>query len=217
VVAILLDNPQTARFVAGALWAEFVSAPPDEATLDALAEGFRDGYRIAPLVRAILLDPAFWAPEERGAMITGPVEWAVGTLRMLDARDTPAEPIADLAADLGQTLFEPPNVAGWPGGMDWIGPATLALRKRAMERFIGGRRDAATDAGLAAQRSAALVRWLEALPLAWRRPDRLRTLVLPLKPVAGGGAALPVASSPDPEVLADIVRGWLADPVYQLR
>lgn len=217
VVAILLDTPQAARFIVAKLWAAFVSVPPPQPTLEALADGFRDGYAIAPLVRAILLDPAFWAPEERGALIAGPVDWAVGTLRMLDARDTPAEPIADLATDLGQTLFEPPNVAGWPGGATWIGPATLAQRKQAMQRFIGGRRDAATEGSLAARRSAALVRWLEGLSLAWRRPERLQALVLPRAPVAGGGTALPVAASPDPEVLADIVRGWLVDPVYQLR
>jgi uncharacterized protein (DUF1800 family) len=29
---------------------------------------------------------------------------------------------------LGQTLFDPPNVAGWPGGRTWITPATLLQR-----------------------------------------------------------------------------------------
>ena len=29
---------------------------------------------------------------------------------------------------LGQTLFDPPNVAGWAGGRTWITPATLLQR-----------------------------------------------------------------------------------------
>ena len=31
---------------------------------------------------------------------------------------------------LGQLLFYPPNVAGWPGGMNWIDSSTLMFRLR---------------------------------------------------------------------------------------
>ncbi|MEZ5668666.1 MAG: DUF1800 domain-containing protein [Alphaproteobacteria bacterium] len=217
VVAILLEQPRTAEFVAAALWTEFISTPPGDAELAALAADFRSDWRIDRLVRAILLQPAFWDPAERGAMIAGPVEWTVGTLRLLDAWDTPPDPVADLCAALGQALFEPPNVAGWPGGDAWIDPSTLAARQQAMQRFIAGRAPAAEETGLAVRRSGALVRWLDRLPFAWRAPDRLQALVLPIAPVGGGGAALPVAASPDPEVLADLARGWLADPAFQLK
>ena len=33
-----------------------------------------------------------------------------------------------MTASLGQSLFEPPNVAGWAGGRTWITPATLLHR-----------------------------------------------------------------------------------------
>jgi uncharacterized protein (DUF1800 family) len=222
VVRILLAQPAAARFVAGELWAEFVSLPLSAPELEALAATFRDGrWQLAPVVRAILTSDAFWRPEERGAMIAGPVEWAVGTLRLLDAFDTPPEPVAELAAALGQDLFDPPNVAGWPGdealGEAWIAPATLARRLATVQRFIAGRRDAAAELDLAARRSAALVRWLDGLPYSWRAPERLQALVLPIPPAASGGNALPVAASPDPEVLADLVRSWLADPAFQLK
>jgi uncharacterized protein (DUF1800 family) len=222
VVRILLAQPAAARFVAGELWAEFVSLPPSAPEVDAVAATFRDGgWQIAPVVRAILTSDAFWRPEERGSMIAGPVEWTVGTLRLLDAFDTPPEPVAELAAALGQDLFDPPNVAGWPGddglGEAWIAPATLARRLATVQRFIAGRRDTAAELDLAARRSAALVRWLDGLPYSWRGPERLQALVLPIPPAASGGDALPVAASPDPEVLADLVRGWLADPAFQLK
>lgn len=215
LVRILLDQPQTAQFVVDRVWHAFVSTPPQQATLVALADEFRADYRISPLVRAVLLSDAFWAEQERGAMIAGPVDWAVGTLRMLDVYDTPAGPVAALCAALGQALFEPPDVAGWPGGDSWIAPTTLALRQEVVRRFIAGRSEAAAGSGLASRRSAALVRWLDGLPLAWRLPERLRVLVLPLAPASG--TALPIADSPDPEVLADLVREWLTDPVSQLR
>lgn len=217
VIRILLEQPQTARFIASALWSDFVSLPPESGDLDALAGQFRQDYAIAPLLRSILLSEAFWAPGERGALIAGPVEWTVGTLRLLAAEDAPAAPIAALTASLGQDLFEPPNVAGWTGGVAWITPATLAGRLGAIMRFVAGRRDSAPATAPSSRRSAALVRWLDGLPYAWRSPDRLQALVLPQAPVGARGAALPSANSPDPEVLADLVRGWLVDPVFQLR
>lgn len=217
VIRILLEQPQTARFIAGALWSDFVSVPPESGRLDALAGRFRQDYSIAPLLRSILLSEAFWAPGERGALIAGPVEWTVGALRLLAAENTPAAPIAALISDLGQDLFEPPNVAGWTGGLSWITPASLAGRLGAIMRFVAGRRDNAPATGLSARRSGALVRWLDGLPYAWRSPERLQALVLPQAPASARGAALPIANSPDPEVLADLVRGWLVDPVFQLR
>ena len=40
---------------------------------------------------------------------------------------------------LGQNLFAPPNVKGWPGGESWIDAATLLGRKQWLERtFRGG-------------------------------------------------------------------------------
>lgn len=220
LVRILLARPEAARFVAGRLRAHFIAAPPAPGELEALAAGLRRDRQIAPLLRAILVSDAFWRPAERGAMIAGPVEWLVGTLRLLDARDTPPEPVAALAAELGQDLFEPPNVAGWTAahgfGEGWITPTTLARRLATVQRFVAGPREAAAGIpGLAARRSAALVRWLDGLPFAWRTPERLQALVLATPPT--GVDVLPVAASPDAEVLADLVRGWLADPAFQLR
>ena len=33
-----------------------------------------------------------------------------------------------MTASLGQSLFDPPNVAGWAGGRTWITPSTLLQR-----------------------------------------------------------------------------------------
>ena len=39
---------------------------------------------------------------------------------------------------LGQNLFSPPNVKGWPGGDTWINSATLLGRKQWLERVMRG-------------------------------------------------------------------------------
>ena len=40
---------------------------------------------------------------------------------------------------MGQNLFSPPNVRGWPGADAWINTHTLLARKQFLERALGGR------------------------------------------------------------------------------
>jgi len=40
------------------------------------------------------------------------------------------------ANQLGQVLFAPPNVKGWPGGEAWINSSTLLARKSFLERLF---------------------------------------------------------------------------------
>ena len=40
------------------------------------------------------------------------------------------EALTFLQRALGQILFYPPNVAGWPGGKTWIDSSSLMLRMR---------------------------------------------------------------------------------------
>ena len=39
---------------------------------------------------------------------------------------------------MGQTLFVPPNVKGWPGGKDWIDSNTLLIRQEFLRRAARG-------------------------------------------------------------------------------
>src|SRR5208337_25648 len=83
-IDIILDRPETARFIVTELWREFVSPIPDPRVAETLAAQFRDdGYQVRPLLRALLLTDAFWAPSGWGTMVKSPVELAVGTARLL--------------------------------------------------------------------------------------------------------------------------------------
>src|SRR5207249_133094 len=66
----------------------------------------------------------------RGKRIKGPVEYATGALRSL-AAFSPAPDLEDVAsylAKMGQRLFYPPTVAGWPGGLAWMRGSALLAR-----------------------------------------------------------------------------------------
>ena len=136
VLDLILARPDTARFVVQKLWLEFVSPQPDAQAVARIAGRFRaSGYDIKVALRGLLLDPAFWAPADRGTLVKSPVELVVGTLHTLELAPPDGLPYALAAAGMGQNLFAPPNVKGWPGGDRWINATTLLARKQFLARL----------------------------------------------------------------------------------
>src|SRR5207247_10751518 len=78
-------------------------------------------------LRTLFTADEFYAPSNRTHPCKSPVEFVLQPLRMLKAKAT----LRDLPVTLesmGQQLFAPPNVAGWPGGLAWISAGTLLAR-----------------------------------------------------------------------------------------
>ena len=234
VLDVILDRPQTAEFITAKLWREFVSADPDPREVQRIAKAFRNrNYDIKVALRFLLLTDAFWDAANRGTMVKSPVELVVGTLRQLDVAPGGAVPFVVVAAGMGQNLFSPPNVKGWPGGEQWINSNSLLARKQFLDRLA--RMDDAPSAMMATLPSngddaARVERFVRAVDRGvrnvqfdaarWvaRQPgdstvakmQSAQALLLPIAPV--------VADPPrqDVDALA-FVRATLLDPSYQLK
>jgi uncharacterized protein (DUF1800 family) len=153
VLDVLLAHPRTAEHIVEKLWREFVSATPEPTEVKRIARVFRDsGYEIEAALRALLTSDAFYALSHRAALIKSPVELIVGTLRQFDFSTSEMLPFALSTAQLGQNLFAPPNVKGWPGGETWINSTTLLARKQLLERLFR-EQDAAAVPAAAAERT----------------------------------------------------------------
>jgi len=134
---LLLKRPETAQFVARKLWREFVSPEPNEREVSRLADVFREsGYNISKLMQLMLSSDAFYDAGNRGTLIKSPVEFIVGTLKTFEIRTPNLRPFVLASALLGQNVFTPPNVKGWPGGENWINSATLLGRKQFIDRLF---------------------------------------------------------------------------------
>jgi uncharacterized protein (DUF1800 family) len=217
VIEQILKQPRAAELIVEQLWREFVSPQPDAAAVQRLAAGFRKNWEIAPLLKAMFREPAFTAPANDGVLVKSPVEFVVGTLRGLDL------PLSSLnaavsTADMGQTLFAPPNVRGWPGGDAWITSEWLLARRRfvqqlagdvpsAGDQMIGRTRLQKVAAVELRKQSADLQRRFgevaESLP-----PSELTRQVLSLPPV------MPAVDGAKPP---DRLETLLLDPVYNLK
>lgn len=134
---LLLQRPECAQFITRKLWREFISPDPDEAEVNRLAAVYRDaGYSNAKLMRAMLTSDAFYAPGNRATLIKSPVEFVVGTMKLFDIQVRNLRPFVLQSALLGQNVFSPPNVKGWPGGEAWINSASLLGRKQFIDRLF---------------------------------------------------------------------------------
>src|SRR5208283_1093397 len=137
VLDILLTQRATAEFVTRKLWREFVSPDPDEAQVKHIATRFRDSrYDIKVALYELLTSDAFYAKDNRGVLVKSPIDLVVGTLKQFDLKPSEPVPFAVAAAGMGQNLFSPPNVKGWPGGEAWINSSTLLARKQFLDRLF---------------------------------------------------------------------------------
>jgi len=118
-----------ARFIARQLWTFFAYSSPDATLLDAITQVFYDAdLDVSELLRAIFLRTEFYNSTATNALVRSPVEWVVALLRALSMTAEDANPQWWMG-DMGQELFEPPNVAGWKNNAYWI--STTALWARA--------------------------------------------------------------------------------------
>lgn len=129
VINILCRQPATARFLTTKLYKFFVNEDAPKAEIDKLSKVYFDsGFEIRAVLRAIFNSPAFWAQNNRFALIKSPVEFAVMTIRSLDAPMSAVRDLPSSLALMGQDLFNPPNVKGWEEGRAWINSRTLLAR-----------------------------------------------------------------------------------------
>jgi uncharacterized protein (DUF1800 family) len=94
-----------------------------------LTEVFRNsGNNFKPVLTAMFRSEAFYSDAIVRNQVKSPVQWLVGSVRMLE-RNLPGPFICfGLTKNLGQDLFAPPNVKGWDGGLSWITTNNLLAR-----------------------------------------------------------------------------------------
>jgi uncharacterized protein (DUF1800 family) len=138
VLDLIVAQPACGRHVAGRLIESFGASDPDGSLRERMAAAFRESRtEIRPMLRVLFTAPEFYAV--RGDHVKSPVRLLVGAGRdlKLEGEVTPA--LAQLTAPLGQELFNPPTVKGWPDGPAWISASTLALGYRLAEGLLDGR------------------------------------------------------------------------------
>jgi uncharacterized protein (DUF1800 family) len=134
LVRIACSQPAAAVHIARRLYRTFIA--DDTETAGALIAPLADGMRangdvdVAKGIELVLRSRLFHSPECRGRRVKSPVEYAIGIIRACELFAPPPD-LVDLEIHLtrmGQRLFFPPRVAGWPSGLAWLGGQELVAR-----------------------------------------------------------------------------------------
>jgi uncharacterized protein (DUF1800 family) len=131
VLDMLLERKETARYITQKVYRFFVHENVDNEKIEWLSTRFyQNNYDISKLLEDIFSSNWFYDEKNRGTLIKSPVKLLAGMQRLLPMEFENEETLLRLQRILGQVLFYPPNVAGWPGGKVWIDSSTLMTRLR---------------------------------------------------------------------------------------
>jgi len=123
---LLLDRPETARFVGTKLYRELIGMEPDDAAAARVASAFRREYHIMDLVEAVVAEPAFLSDAAVRAKVRTPLEKLVGLMQAIGVTEMPPDAqLPGILQNLGYVPFLPPNPAGYPRGDALLGPHQL--------------------------------------------------------------------------------------------
>ncbi|HEY9534327.1 MAG TPA: DUF1800 domain-containing protein [Mucilaginibacter sp.] len=131
IIDIITGNKQTATFICTKLYRYLVNEVPDDDHVAQMADVFyKNNYEITPLLKFVFLADWFYDENNIGNLVKSPVEFLVGLNRQFYINYQNPNVLMQFQRTLGQVLFRPPNVAGWPGGRSWIDSSSLMFRMK---------------------------------------------------------------------------------------
>ncbi|MEO8539232.1 MAG: DUF1800 domain-containing protein [bacterium] len=139
IVAIIMEQPATARFITKRLFSEFAYRNPDEATVGKLVDVWNSSnHDTRAVVRAILVSDEFYSLRAYRSLVRSPIEFIIGAVRGLELEADFLQ-IEQTSQSMDQRLYEPPSVAGWPGGEVWLSSGTFFARVNFLDSFLRAR------------------------------------------------------------------------------
>ena len=142
-ITALARHPATARRLARKLWNFLVSETeaPDEATLNTAASVYlQSGTQIKPLVAFLLRSRDSLSPANYHSRYSWPAEFAVRAIKEVGWTGFTVDAVRAPLTAMGQTLFEPPDVAGWELGQGWFSTGAMVARMNFAAQLAGNQR-----------------------------------------------------------------------------
>lgn len=209
ILNILLENPRTAEFICEKMWYEFISIEtPDSLQIKHWADAFRrSGYDISVLLKHVFSSNAFWQQKYQGNLIKSPLDLVIGSLRTfeMEQEELPLRIIDQQLKRMGQDLFIPPNVKGWPEGLAWIDDVSLPIRQQFLNRLARGQVGSRKNQMSGMMHNTILNNHGKNLP-------EMNNLQLEQWLLA-----IPAVNRVSADNSQDLLKGLLLDPVYQLK
>lgn len=145
VMRILANHPATPWFISRKLFTFFVYENPSNDDLAPLVDSYvKSGHNMGEVMRTLLLLPQFSSSKAYRSRLKSPAEYMAGTYRALNIQ-AGSKRLPVIITAMGQPLFDPPNVAGWPGdkvSSYWLNSGTWMTRLNYIDLLLVGNRSA---------------------------------------------------------------------------
>ncbi len=130
-----LRQNEVAHHICGKIYSAFISPVINEEMVAEMASTFiANNWELAPVFRQIFKSEHFFDPLMVGTQIKDPFSFLVNLMKMSNFQDEIDFDMDTLlylsrrTQELGQALFNPIDVAGWPGYRSWLNENTLTAR-----------------------------------------------------------------------------------------
>ena len=134
----IMQQDSVAPYVTAKVLREFVMQDPPADYVNRIAAAWKkSGYDIKTLMRDVFTSPEFLQPAAYRSLVKSPTELMVHVARALDAPQL-SKTIAQSGAGMGQALFDPPEVGGWPTNASWVSSNNVLARVNFVATTLGG-------------------------------------------------------------------------------
>lgn len=144
VIHTLTNHPAVPLFLSRKLFTFFVYENPSNDDLQPLVDTYvQSGHNIGAMMKTLLLSPQFASQQAYRARVKSPSEFVAGMYRTLNIQGNGGG-LEYMTTIMGQTLFDPPNVAGWPADKVsalWLNSGTWMSRLNAIDQLVSGGRN----------------------------------------------------------------------------
>jgi uncharacterized protein (DUF1800 family) len=131
LLTALARHPQTARRLATKFWGFFINevTAPERAFVEEVADIYlRNDTSIKAVVAYILRSRWFLDPANMFSRYSWPAEFVARSVKEVGWNGFSVDLTRTPLTNMGQTLFEPPDVAGWELGQGWFSTGAMLAR-----------------------------------------------------------------------------------------
>src|SRR5205807_279333 len=167
-------NPNTGRYLAAKLYRFFVSelGDPDPAFVERIAAVYQQSqFDMKAVMREVLMSTQFWDGRSFFARYSWPIEFVVRAIKDIGWTGFSVNEALTPLTNMGQTLYDPPDVAGWDAGQTWFSTGAMLARMNFAATLASNQRfNLAAAAKADAKTPESLLTYYRG-ELVMRRPD----------------------------------------------
>ena len=139
----LAANPNTGKYLAKKLYRFFISEIGDisDDWITRVADAYQSShYDMKAVMREVLLSSEFWDTGNHFARYAWPVEFVIRALKDVGWTGYSIGDAITPLLNMGMSLYDPPDVAGWDLGQAWFSTGSMLARMNFASQLAGNQK-----------------------------------------------------------------------------